>query len=480
MGSEMKSLAVEANVVRSAPKRRPRLAVLSWFLLAVTLAALTGLWWSLPPTPRLIIEVDATSYLMGFSPDGTLLVTQGVSPGRLSWAGPIRLWSVATGREMGCFFQDGPSPAPARWSAEGGRILIPETDSEWRRKVLDVATDQDAMDVGKSPWITPDGTTLALCVLGDAKNFGEPKECIWPVPADEVWDRFPEVGAGPVRVGNVASMPPDHNLLVAERTRGPGWTAPDGELMLWDVRQGRERAHLGRVSSSSSQACFSSDAESLAVDSQDYNASRPGIRSVRLIDVATGQERATFVGARCPLFIQGGRALAAFYPDPTEQWCVKFWDSAKGKEVGHAKINSAQLDCDVGSLQTSPDGKTLAVSASYKSKPNSISVWTARWSLLQRAVDLCLHRISNGPALKIFDAVTGQELAALPPARCHWFSPDGKLFATKRTDESKIRVWDVPPRKPWGSFALLCASLVMATATVAEWIEVGLANARVK
>jgi hypothetical protein len=51
--------------------------------------------------------------------------------------------------------------------------------------------------------------------------------------------------------------------------------------------------------------------------------------------------------------------------------------------------------------------------------------------------------------LRLFDAVSGQELVALPPARCHWFSPSGTLFAAKRADESKIRVWDVPRRKPW-------------------------------
>jgi hypothetical protein len=120
-------------------------------------------------------------------------------------------------------------------------------------------------------------------------------------------------------------------------------------------------------------------------------------------------------------------------------------------------------------VQISPDGRILAGQVS-DTRPGFYGRW-ARWPwpwLAQRIYQLDLER-SNRTSLRLWDAATGRELASLPAALCREFSPAGNLFATKRGNESKIRVWDVPPRRSWGLFPLLSSSLVMAMATLAQW-----------
>jgi hypothetical protein len=118
-------------------------------------------------------------------------------------------------------------------------------------------------------------------------------------------------------------------------------------------------------------------------------------------------------------------------------------------------------------VQISPDGQVLAGQVS-DTRPGFYVRW-ARWPWLAQLIDQLERERSNRTSLRLWDAATGRELASLQAATCREFSPDGKLFATKRTDESKIRVWDVPPRRSWGLFALLSSSLVIAMATLAQW-----------
>jgi WD40 repeat protein len=93
----------------------------------------------------------------------------------------------------------------------------------------------------------------------------------------------------------------------------------------------------------------------------------------------------------------------------------------------------------------------------------------ARWPRLAQLIVQLERERSNRTSLRLWDADTGRELASLPAAMCREFSPAGNLFATKGGDESRIRVWDVPPRRSWGLFALLSSSLVMVMATLAQW-----------
>jgi WD40 repeat protein len=130
------------------------------------------------------------------------------------------------------------------------------------------------------------------------------------------------------------------------------------------------------------------------------------------------------------------------------------WDSDTGQEVGHITSNPP---LSLGTLQASPDGKTLGVSGTYTSTRDWISEWASRWSRLH-----WITQVSG--AIKLFDIETGEELASLPLATCHWFSPDGKLFATKEPADSKILIWDVPraKAKPWGLFAAIAAILFVS------------------
>ena len=310
-------------------------------------------------------------------------------------------------------------------------------------------------------WLTVDESRFVMC-LGDHENLAAiAKDSRGVGFTGGVWDFSPQTENGTPPT-TVYAMSRDAALLVVGKEMRLS-QRPYQMLALWDVKHGRKSHELellpldGPDAAVLWAACFSADSATIAVESS---------QQVSLLDVATGRERSTLRYAQLPVFVQGGHALAALRPHPIDQWCVKLYDSLTGTEK--AELYTGSLDCSVRNLQCSPDGKTLVVSASYTSKPNSIPTWAARWTWLRRVAEILQRPVSNAATLKLFDTVTGQELAVLPPARCHWFSPDGKLFATKRTDEARIRVWDVPPRKPWTLFALLSASLVMTTATLGQ------------
>jgi WD40 repeat protein len=450
-----------------------------WLLPGCILAMGGAMWWYLPPPPRFVIDADDQSYLMGFSPDGALLVTQGVSIGQLSGpgpirrTGPIRLWNVTTGKEAGSFLGDGCGLGPVCWCSQDGSLLVSQTDDKSKERILDVRTGQERVDLTEYRyWLTTDESGFVMCLDHRDSLAGMAKDCRAFGHTGPVWDGFAEArtwSPWPTTwPTTVCSMSRDTALVVVGKAPlDPAQPPYEMQLMLWDRNKGAKCHELGLAPLSVTpflRTCFSTDGKSVAVESIHWKG-----HQVSVFDVATGQRRAKVLDAQLPVFVRGDQTLAVVCPHFTQQWCIKLFDSVTGGQNGEITINSPGFDCSVTKLQCSPDGKCLVVGALYTSKPNSMSTWTARWTWLQSFVDVFLHRLSNGPALTLFDAVTGQELAALPPASCHWFSPDGKLFATKRWDEAKIRVWDVPPRKPWAPFAVMSAFVVLATAALAQW-----------
>ncbi len=116
-------------------KKPRRMPVFSLFLFAITVAGIAALWFWLPFLPSFTIGAESDSLLLGFSADGTALVTQGINALHQHWTGPIQLWSVASqtvfnslaGEVSGFFscpqtagFWRGRFPTPDRDSMSGG------------------------------------------------------------------------------------------------------------------------------------------------------------------------------------------------------------------------------------------------------------------------------------------------------------------------------------------------------------------------
>jgi|GEM_PF-5827579 len=94
-------------------------------------------------------------------------------------------------------------------------------------------------------------------------------------------------------------------------------------------------------------------------------------------------------------------------------------------------------------LEFSPDGKMLAVSGLWHQSQEPLAIqWIAKYILRMPSEEY-------GPIVRLWDVPTGNELASFKGSTEAKFSPDGRTLATAGSG-GKIRLWDVPLRKPIG------------------------------
>jgi WD40 repeat protein/tRNA A-37 threonylcarbamoyl transferase component Bud32 len=210
---------------------------------------------------------------------------------------------------------------------------------------------------------------------------------------------------------------------VAFRPDGGGvaTTAAD-DVKVWDPRTGKEVRTLKGHTNLVYSVAYSPDGRWLATGSEDS--------TVKLWDEATGAELGTFQGCLSPIYMvvfsPDGRRLAAAsgsYVHDARGGEVRVWDLVTRQEVfalrGHTE--------PVWSVAFSPDGLRLV---------SSSGIWMG-------------NRPGERPGeVKIWDAVTGQELLTLRGYKQYIFSarfsPDGNRLATAGGD-GLIKIWSVLP-----------------------------------
>lgn len=189
---------------------------------------------------------------------------------------------------------------------------------------------------------------------------------------------------------------------------------------------------------------FSQDANTLAIAGEDGR--------VTVLDLASGQERATLAGdsggvVTDLVFSPDGEILAG-----VAQGTITLWNLASGQE-------RATLAGDFGGLVTglafSPDGKTLAGGV----KDNMILVWDVDSGTQQRVLSSSddVNRIAFSPDgttlassgrskdIKIWDVVSGREhltLTSYAAVTDLVFSPVGMTLASVDVDDN-ITLWDI-------------------------------------
>jgi WD40 repeat protein/serine/threonine protein kinase len=185
-----------------------------------------------------------------------------------------------------------------------------------------------------------------------------------------------------------------------QRIASASW---DKTVKLWDVATGQETATLKGHTNKVTSVAFSPDGRRIASASDDG--------TLKLWDAATGQETATLKGhtslVTSVAFSPDGQRIASASYDET----VKLWDAATGQETATLKGHTEGVE----SVAFSPDGRRIC-SASFDG------------------------------TVKLWDAATGQETATLEEhADCVWsvaFSPDGQRIASA-SDDGTVKLWDV-------------------------------------
>jgi WD40 repeat protein len=224
--------------------------------------------------------------------------------------------------------------------------------------------------------------------------------------------------AGEVRLWDVARGTERARLNVPRTVVSGVALAPDGQSLasassggfvcLWDVTTGRKRHRLDITTVVSPSLTLAPDGRTMAVGGWAWDA------CVKLHCLATGVERTLAAGSGPVAFNSDGRRLASSgsFPD----WAtVKIWDTTSGKELfalrGHQD--------PVWGVAFAPDGQMVGSA-------------------------------SGDRTIKLWDLITGVERATL---RGHTnqvdavsFSPDGKFLASASHDRT-VRLWNLSTLK---------------------------------
>ncbi|MEX2666875.1 caspase family protein [Candidatus Uabimicrobium amorphum] len=385
---------------------------------------------------------------VAFSPDGKTLASASGGCNTPGLGGPgggsVRLWDVATGKEITKITGHTNHVKSVAFSPDGKTLASGSDDKTVR--LWDVATGKKIHKITghtnrvNSVAFSPNSKTLASG--SDDKTVR-----LWDVTSGKQIRKI----TGHTRPVKSVAFSPDGKTIASGGT-------VEGTVRLWDVATGKLITKITKHFNVNSVA-FSPDGKTLTSGSID--------KTVLLWDIDTGKEITEITGhtdrINSVVFSPNGRTIASGSDDKT----VRLWDVASGKEIAKMTGHASR----VNSVAFSPDGKTLASGSVdrtvrlwdvatgkqiTKITGHTYSVWLVAFSPDGKA----LASGSGDKTVRLWDVATGKEITKITghTSRVNSvaFSPDGKTFASCSgnskfsNDEHKdysVRLWDVATEK---------------------------------
>jgi len=316
---------------------------------------------------------------VAFSPDGKQIISG-------SSDRTIKLWDVATGREIRTFSGHTDLVRSAVFSPDGKQILSGSSDKTV--KLWDVATEREIRTFSDnyvySVAFSPDGGQIL------SGSYDKTIK-LWDTATGREIRTFSGHSEG---VSSVTFSPDGRQILSGS------W---DNTIKLWDVATGREIRTFSGHSEGVSSVTFSPDGRQILSGSWDD--------TIKLWDVATGREIRTFNGhsdyVSSVAFNPDGRQIISGSIDGT----IKLWDTSTGREIRFFLSHSRA----VISVAFSPDGKQIISDSSDR----TIKLWD----------------VATGREIRTFSGHTDFVRSAV-------FSPDGKQILSGSFDKT-VKLWDV-------------------------------------
>jgi WD40 repeat protein len=363
---------------------------------------------------------DTTPGAIAFSHDGKLLAANNY--------GAIEIYDFAT--HQVCQHLPGHS-AGIRCVAflPDGKTLV-SGGNNWTLKFWDLTTGQERRELEQLAGepdklvVSPDGTRLAIA------------------QAD-----------GTVEVREIESRQArlyGHRDLVCALAFSPDGTrlasgSADKAIKIWDLACPVDLPPGARQGHKVWALAYSPDGKLLA------SGADPGTGPLSVLEVATGQVRATLPYAIAAAFSPDGKVLAGNMRNEVALWDVATWQQQATLSGGHPEFVTA--------VKFSPDGKTLASA----SQDGTICLWEIAGRRRRANLDdahpsgwvFSLEFSPDGASLAsaghqdcvrgeaaLWDVATGRKRATLPRGTI-WvtFSPDGKTLASGLLGGS-IGLWD--------------------------------------
>jgi len=384
-----------------------------------------------------------------YSPDGKLLASA-------SWEDRIvKLWDAETGKELHTLRGHTDLADSLSFSADSRRLA---TAGRFDRtvKIWDTATGEEIETLKGHGYIvtcvtySPDGKRLASA-SGQIHNPCEIK----------IWDANMPQEALALRghTGGVwsAVFSPDGRYLAS--CSGTGFSQP-GSLKLWDPVSGKHVRDFVGHKSVVFRIAFSPDGKRLASASAD--------KTLKIWDVESGKELCTYEGhegasAGVAFSGDGRRLISAFRGGRGQKGELTFWDTTSGGEFVGVKKHEDMYTA----LALDPHGKYLAAGTAtigINALFGVVKIWDPATEQEIRTLEmpesqLCsglsfsrdgkrLALVSTGEGgsqVKILDMESVQEILLFQsrtggPIHAA-FSPDGKRLATANTDGT-VKIWE--------------------------------------
>jgi WD40 repeat protein len=288
---------------------------------------------------------------------------------------------------------------------------------------------------GHTTWVesiafAPDGKTLASA--GHEETIR-----LWDVATGK---KVRQLKGHTTWVESIAFAPDGKTLLSGSR---------DWSVRLWDVATGKELRKYKPGVNAYTAVAFAPDGKTVA------GAGLNG--AIQLWDAQTGRpcesDRAPVDGWQQLSFLPGGKTLVT-----TGGEVVHFWEAATGKHLRALPEQGSR----VAALAPSPDGEILAVSShngkirlwrttdgkelrQFAGNPNTC--WGLTYTPDGRTLLSSRPSWAGKSILRVWDAVSGEELRQLKGVGLFALSPDGKVLAAGNPPNPVIRLLDLPTGK---------------------------------
>ncbi len=413
-----------------------------------------------PETGRLLKEFkghEAELYAVAISPDGRVLASGG-GQGGYSRHNEIRLWDIATGKQIGQLKDDNerlkslPDAVYSLDFSANGKLL--GSAGPYVARIWDVESRKLAHRLDKCSY------DIAFSPLGKhavtGGDFG-----IYDSQSGRQLVKL----AGDVGVYGRMAYSHDGKLIASGNY--------EGFVQLWDARTGKELVRRSGHDGGVRSVCFSPDG-SLAASMSRQDA------TIRVWGTTTGKQLlkipVAWRGSDVWWNEEGSKVLFAPYGGEIMTWTydsmVRYWRlgnlEKRSVQVGEASATAmafsfdgtlaAVMEYSGGSRITigvyELDGGTLVASLNPFEGKSSSDHWVSSMAFSPDGKTLAVGALGGSlrdkaaPSLHLWDLEQGNiqrrlRRAISPPGKV-CFSPDGKLLATSSTRGTPLQIWRMP------------------------------------